>query len=341
MRKKYVRSALLVFAALTPTLADAQVASAFKDAKLTITVASAPGGGYDAYARMIARHLGRYVPGNPSVVIKNLPGAGGNIAANALFAQAQKDGTEIGALTGNSIVDPLFGTNPVKHDPSKFIYLGSANNDVYICALRNDAPVKSFAEAFNKEVIVGGSSSAATAAFPLLMNKVLGTKLRVVQGYEGVQAITLAIEKNEVSGVCGLAWSTLAASNPGWFSSGFVKVVAQLHAVGYPDLNRQGIPLAINSAKTEDARAMLEAFFSQTVVGRPYALPPGTPPDRVAILRKAFADTMADPALVAEAQRLKLDLNPVSGEDVQSLVDKTYAMAPALVAQVKQAISTP
>ena len=319
--------------------ASAQDAAAFyKGRTVTVSIGSAPGGGYDTYGRLVGRYLGKHIPGNPSVVVSNVPGAGGNTAANNLFYIAAKDGTQIGALTENSVVDPLFSSYAIKHDPNKFQYLGSANNDVYVCATRTDSPIKTFAEMLNTEIVLGGSTSAATSDFPALLNNVLGTKLKMVLGYAGVREISLAIESKEVSGICGTAYSALQAQNPGWFENNVVKVIAQLHVNGHPDLNKAGVPLARDFAKTHEQREILDLFFSQTIFGRPFAVAPEVPADRVAVLRKAMADTLHDPDLTAEAKRLKLDLDPVSGEEVQATVAKIYAAPADVVARTKAAI---
>ena len=319
--------------------ANAQDAATFYKGKtVTVAIGSAPGGGYDTYGRLVSRHLGKYIPGNPSVIVSNVPGAGGNTAANNLFYIAPKDGTYIGGLTGNSVIDPLFSSFSIKHEPNKFQYLASANNDVYICATRTDAPVKAFGDSFATEMIIGGSTSAATSDFPALLNNVLGPKFKLVLGYAGVREISLAIENKEVGGICGTAYSALSVTNPSWFEKNVVKVIAQLHVHGHPELNKAGVPLARSFAKTDEQREMLDLFFSQTIFGRPYAVAPEVPADRVAVLRKAMFETLRDADLIAEAKRLKLDLDPVSGEEVQATVAKIYNAPADLVARTKAAI---
>jgi tripartite-type tricarboxylate transporter receptor subunit TctC len=281
--------------------------------------------------------MSKHIPGNPTVIVSNMPGAGGNAAANHIYFVAPKDGTQIGAITENAVVEPLFGSNPIKHDPSRFQYLGSANNDVYICAARTDSAVHSFADVLTKEVITGGSSAAATSDFPVLLDNVLGARFKMILGYAGTRDISLAIESHEVQAICGVAWPTYAVTNPGWFDNGIVKVIVQNHITGYPDLNKAGVPLATDFARTPEQKAILELFFSQTIFGRPYVVAPEVPADRVAALRQAFLDTLHDPELVAEAKKEKLDVDPVSGEDVQAIVAKVFAAPPDLVAKTKQA----
>jgi tripartite-type tricarboxylate transporter receptor subunit TctC len=310
----------------------------YKGRQITIVVGTSAGGGYDTYARLIARHMPKHIPGNPNVIVSNMPGAGSNIAANHIYYAAPKDGTYIGALQGNAVVEPLFGSTPIKHDPSKFEYLGSANNDVYICVVRSDAGVKSFADLLTREVIAGASSQASTADFSTLLDNVIGAKLKVVVGYAGSREISLAMEKGEVQAVCGVAWPSYKVTNPGWFENGFVKVIVQLNAKGYPELNAAGVPLAVDFARTPEERAIMELFFGQTTFGRPYVVAPDVAKDRVAILRKAFTETLRDPDLIGEAKRLALDVDQVSGDQLQALVAKMYLAAPELIARTKQAI---
>ena len=250
---------------------------------------------------------------------------------------APKDGTQIGALMGGAVVEPLFGSIPIKHDPSKFQYLGSANNDVYICAARSNSPVKSFADVLTHELITGGTSNSSTSDFPVVMNNVLGTKFKMVLGYAGSREISLAMEKHEVEAVCGVAWPSFSVTNPGWFESGVVKVIVQTHVTGHADLNKAGVPLAVDFARTPEQRAILELYFTQTIFGRPYVVAPEVPKDRVAALRQAFSDTLSDPELVAEAKKLTLDVDQVSGDELQAIVAKVYASSPDLIAKTKAA----
>lgn len=310
----------------------------YRGKTIQIIVGSSAGGGYDTYARMISRHLGKHVAGNPNVIVSNMPGAGGNVAANNVYNIAAKDGTVIGAFQSGVILEPLLGLTPVKHDPSKFHYLGSANDDVYICIARTDSPVQTFADVFKKELIVGASGSSSTSDYPAVLNAVLGTKFKVVLGYPGSREISLAIEKGEAQGACGLAWPSIAVTQAGWFDTGKVKVIVQTHAVGYPELNAKGIPLASSFAKTEEQKAILALFFSQSRFGRPYVLAPDVPAPRVAALRKAFGETMVDPELKAEAAKMRLDVDAVPGAEVQELVRKVYASPPEIIKQTKQAI---
>ena len=330
----------LVVANLTSGSAAAEdVASFYKGKQVTIVVGAAPGGGYDLYARLIGRYLPMHIPGNPAVIVTNMPGADSNVAADHVYFVAPKDGTQIAALESGAVVEPLFGFVPIKHDPSKFEYLGSANNDVYICAARTDSPVKSFEDVLTHAVVTGGSAASASEnTFAVILNNVLGAQFKMVLGYPGSRDISLAIQKHEVQAVCGVAWPSFSVENPGWFENGVVKAIVQTDVTGYPALNKAGVPLAVGFAHTPEQKAILNLFFSQTIFGRPYVVAPETPKDRVLALRRAFYDTLRDPKLVAEAKKMKLDVDQVSGEDVQALVAKIYASPSDLIAKTRAAI---
>lgn len=317
---------------------DAGVAAFYKGKQTTIIVGSSPGGGYDTYARLLSRHMGKHIPGNPTFIVQNMPGAGSNVAANYVYNVAPRDGSVIGAFQSGVVLEPLLGKTPIKHDPSKSIYLGSANDDIYICIARADSPVAKFSDAFTKELLMAASQSSSTSDYPAVINAVLGTKFKIITGYPGSREISLAIERGEAQGACGLAWPSISVTQPGWFSTGNMRVILQTHATGHPDLNKQGVPLAHTFAKTDDERAMLDLFFSQSRFGRPFVLAPNVPKDRVAVLRKAFDATVKDPELRAEAARARLDVDAVSGETLQALVTKVYAAPPAVIARTKKAI---
>jgi tripartite-type tricarboxylate transporter receptor subunit TctC len=329
--------AIAAFAAVPACAADA-VAQFYSGKQINLYVGSSAGGGYDTYARLIARRFGHYVPGNPSIVVQNMPGAGSNKLATFMYAVAPKDGTAIGAIFSGAILQPLIG-DPVKHDPSKFVYLGNANTEVFLCMARSDAPVKSFKETLSKELIIGASNKGgSTRDFPAMLDNVLGAKLKIVTGYAGSSEILLALERNEVQGVCGLGWSSIAPHRARYLDSGLAKVIVQLATKGHPVLNKMGVPLAIDFAKTDEERKVMELVFSQLDFGRPYVLPPNTPADRVAALRKAFMQTMHDPEVAAEAKKMKLDIDATSGEQVQAEVAKAFAMPKAVVARARKAL---
>jgi tripartite-type tricarboxylate transporter receptor subunit TctC len=309
----------------------------YRGKQIDLVIGSSVGGGYDAYARLIARYLGRYIPGNPTIVPQNMPGAGSNKAGGYIYALAPKDGTAIGAVFPGIILQPLIGTVPTPHDPSKFIYLGSANSDVYMCVARKDAAVQTFKDLLTQVLIVaGGTEGDTTHDLPVIENNLLGAHFRIVSGYPGMRENTMAIERNEVQGVCGYGWASLESQHPEWLTRGFINIVVQESTRGYSKLNNMGVPRTADFAKTDEARQILELVYSQGVFGRPYVLPPGVPEDRVAALRKAFLAALADKALLDEAANMKLDIDATSGDDLQALVAKLFALPPSVAARAKE-----
>ena len=297
------------------------------------------GGGYDNYARLLARHLGKHIPGNPSIVTQNIPGAGGHKAASYVAFQAAKDGTAFGAIQHGVPLAPLLYHQPLQHDPSTFIYLGSANLNSYLCFVRHDAPAKTFQDTFSTEVVLGASSDAASPRdFPSMLNNILRTRLKIVAGYAGTRQVTIAIERGEVHGMCGMSWSSLVVQQPDWVTRGFVKVLVQELAHGHAEMSKLGVPKSIDFAKTDEDRQIMDLVYSQGLFGRPYFLPPGVPPERVAALRKAFMDAFQDEALLADAKKGRFDIEPLSGEEMQALVAKAYALPKTVTERARQAL---
>ncbi|MFL6799042.1 MAG: Bug family tripartite tricarboxylate transporter substrate binding protein [Xanthobacteraceae bacterium] len=327
-------------AATTSAAAQEPVAQFYRGKQITVVVGSSAGGGYDIYARLLARHMSKHIPGNPTIVITNMPGAASTAAAAYVYNTAPKDGTVIGALQNTAIVDALLDeAKRVRFDASKFVYLGSATTDYYVCIARTDAPVKSFIQLQERKLVIGASQpGTSTRDFPVLLNNLTGAKFRIVTGYPGTREITLAIEKGEVQGLCGFSWSSLVAQRPDWIQNGFIRVLVQEHAKGHSAVNRMGVPLAVDFAKGEDERRILELFYSSEVFGRPYMMPPGMPEQRITALRAAFMATMRDPDLTAEAQRIGLDVDPISGEELQTLAERIYASPAPLIAKARQAL---
>jgi tripartite-type tricarboxylate transporter receptor subunit TctC len=337
-------TAMAVSCLITAPIASAQdaVETFYKGKQVSIIVGSSPGGGYDTYARLLARHFGNAIPGNPQIVVQNMSGAGSNRAAGFIYSVAPKDGTAIGAIFPGAVLQPLLSTTTVPHDPSQLVYLGSANSDVYVCFVRADAPVKAFKDMLTTELIIGASNPGATTYdLPLLLNNVLGTKFKIVTGYPGSREITLALDRSEVQGACGLGWTGIETMHPDWFTQDKVRVLVQLSTKGHADLNKRGVPRAADLARNDDDRRVIELVFSQGIFGRPYVLPPVTPADRVAALRKAFVAALDDGALRGEADKMHLDIEPIAGEDLQILVAGLYATPAHLVERARQALAAP
>ncbi|MDB5650353.1 MAG: efflux transporter protein [Hyphomicrobiales bacterium] len=326
----------------TPAAAQFDPAAFYTGKTVTITVGSSTGGGLDTYARLVSRHLAKHIPGRPNVIVQNMPGAGGNIVASHLYNIAPKDGTLMGVTFPSVIVDPLLN-NTVKrdYDPSKFNYVGNAHSEVLVCLVRKDAGVSTLEDLQKKELIIGATAPGSTTAdFPKITNGILGTKFRMVTGYKGSREVTMGVEGNELQGICGLGWSTVKVQYPDMLKeSNFARVFAQEDMNGHPALTAAGVPLMISLAKTDEQRQAMQMFYGQNAFARPFILPPGTPPERVAFLRKAFSETMADAELLAEAEKMNIDVIPSDGEKVQKLVAQMYATPLAVIENVKAALA--
>ena len=335
-------SALACLLSAAPLAAAAQeaVEQFYRGKQISVIVGSSSGGGYDTYARLLARHFGSAMPGNPTVVVQNMSGAGSNRAAGYIYSVAPKDGTAAAAIFPGAVLQPLLSDVPVSHDPNKLIYLGSANSDVYVCYVRSDAAVQTYKDMLTKELIVGASNPGATTYdLPLLLNSVLGTKFRIVTGYPGSREITLALERGEVQGACGIGWTGIEAMHPDWFAKDTIRVLVQLSTKGHDDLNKRGVPRAEGLAQSEDDKKVIRLVFSQGIFGRPFVLPPGVPAERVAALRKAFVVALNDKALRAEADKMQFDVDPMSGDELQKLVADLYDTPPRLVERARQALT--
>jgi tripartite-type tricarboxylate transporter receptor subunit TctC len=336
--------AALVLAGLPQAQAQDSVAQFYRGRQVTIVVGSPPGGGFDIYARLVGRHIGKYIPGNPNVIVSNMPGAASNASLAHIYNVAPRDGTVIGAPQNSAITDALFdlqlgNARKLRHDATKLIQIGSATTDHYVCIGRADGPIKTFKDALTQEFLIGASQpGTSTRDYPAMLNHTTGSKIRQVSGYPGTREITLAIEKNEVQGLCGFPWSSLNAQRPDWISSGFIRVVVQEHDKGNPEINKMGVPLAVDFATSPENRKIMELVYSSETFGRPYVTAPEVPADRVAALRKAFMEAMKDEELLAEAKRIRLAIDPISGEELQELAGKIFGTPRDLVEKTKQAM---
>ena len=330
-----MRSSLLVcgltVAVLEALPAHAQTPAEFYRGKtIDISVGFSAGGAYDVYARLIARHIGRHIPGNPTVVPRNMEGAGSLRLANFLYNAAPKDGTALGTIGRGTGFDPLFGNKGAQFDANKFAWIGSANNEVSICLAWHTTGITRLEDVLTKELVVGASSpSADTYQFPKVINGVFGTKFKIVTGYPGGNDIGLALERGEVFGRCGFSWSGVKATHQAWLDQNKINILFQMGLDKHKEL--AAVPLILDLARTDEQHAILRLVFARQVMAWPYLAPPGVPADRVAALRKAFMDTMRDPEFMAEAEKAKLEVTPVDGAAIQALVREVYATPPAIV----------
>jgi len=322
-------AAVLAVAPVTTGWAQSP-ADFYKGKTVEIFVGYSAGGGYDVYARSIARYMGKHIPGNPSVVVKNMPGAGSLTLANHLYNAAPKDGTVFGIIARGAAFDPLFGNDAAKFDAAKFNWIGSANNEVSVCVSWKTSGIKTIEDLKQKELVVGGTGpSADTDQFPRIVNGVLGTKFKIVTGYPGGNDVSLAMERGEVQGRCGWSWSSVLTTRKDWYDNKTINVLVQLSLEKHEDL--PNVPLIVDLAKTPEQKQILTLVFARQALGRPFLAPPGIPADRVAALRKAFMDTMKDKEFLAEAEKTKLEVGPISGEAVQKIVVEAYKTDPATV----------
>ncbi len=326
--------------ALAPAARADDLAAVWRGKTVNILVGTSAGGGYDTYARVFGRYLGRHLPGNPNVVVANMAGAASNTMAGYIAGVAPKDGTYIGAPFSTQPLGPILEEpGALRYDPTKLNYIGSANEEAFLCIVRKDAPATTFADAFSREDVMGGTAeTGSTGYLPILMNNVLGTKFKVVFGYPGSREMTMAMEKGEVHGQCGMGWSSMQTQYSDLLKNDRVALLVQERIAGYPEMDRLGVPRSGDFAKTADQKAILEIIYSQETFGRPYFVASDVAKERVDALRAAFMETWRDPDLIAEARKMNLDVGPISGEAVQALLTKIYASPPDLLAKARAAI---
>ena len=324
----------LLLCAAGPAGAQDEIAAFYQGKQLRIVVGTAPGGGYDLFARIVARHIVAHIPGHPSVIVQNLPAAGGLLMTNQLFATAPRDGTVIGAPINGIPTAPLLMPDGARFDAAKLIWLGSTNREPYVAFVWHTAPVQSLAELRAREVVVGATAPGTTMVdFPLVTNAIIGTKFKIVRGYEGTPQINTAIERGEIQGQGGIGWAAVRAQVPQWIADGKIRVIAQYGLTRHPGL--ADVPSMLELAANEADRRAMTMLFARTEYGRPYFLPPEVPAARVEALRRAFDATMRDADFIAEAARLQLDIDPMRGEDVQALVAELARTPADVVARVR------
>lgn len=290
----------------------------FADRKITINVGSAAGGGYDAQARLMSRYLGRHIPGNPSVIVQNVPGAGGLVAANNFYSMAPKDGSTIALLQRTALTaKALIGDN-VHFDVARLNWLGSLAGEPGVMLVWRNAPAATADDLFQHTVIVGGAGTANDSEMtPKVLNAILGTKLKIVSGYKSITAVTMAMEQGEVQGVTDLSLSNVKR-NPNLVSRDTARILLQFGLQRDADL--PDIPTPLDLAKTEEDRKLLAFYFSPKAVARPVALPPGLPADRIALMRGAFMAMTKDPDMLAEAEKIGIPIEPVDHTGVEQVI---------------------
>ena len=324
-------SILALAATLWPAGAGAQTVAEFYGGKsITLLIGSAAGGGYDIYARVFARHLTRHLPGHPNIIAKNMPAAAGLAVANTLYTTADRDGSVIAAFTNGSVMDPLFGNPGARYDPQKFNWLGSIGKLQNVCATWHRSPVRTIEAARTREVIVAAAGATSnTAIVPRVLNALVGTRFKVIAGYDAGTGLTLSMERGEAEGVCGLSWSTIKASRAHWIRDKLINVIVQMGLTKLADL--PDVPSALDLVADGEGRQVLELILIRQEAGRPFAAPPAAPPDRLAALREAFTATLADPEFRADAEKAQLEIEPLTSAEIEKYLAAAYGAPPAIV----------
>jgi tripartite-type tricarboxylate transporter receptor subunit TctC len=322
-----VRNALLVvgfgFALVQPGHA-AGVEDFYKGRSLSIIIGYSVGGGYDTYGRLLSRYIGDHIPGRPSVVPQNMPGAGSLKAANYIYGVAPKDGTAIATFGRTIPVAPLLAAAGVAFEATKLTWLGSISKDTSLCVTSAKSEVRTWDDLLTKPSTLGGEGAGADPdVFAHLYKNVFGAKSRLVAGYPGTNDVSLAMERGEIDGFCGLSWSTLKSRHPEWINNKSIHIIVQAGLRKEPEL--PDVPLATDLAKTQEQSQIVKLVLVSQEMARPFAAPPGLPADRAAALISAFAETMRDKNFLAEAKTQALDVDPVSAKNVDALLAEVYA----------------
>ena len=338
MRSAFAAAAALFLAA--PVLAARAVADPVADfyagKTVTLAVSGSAGGGYDTLGRAVARYLGRHIPGNPAVVVKNIPGAGGILLMNQMYNTAPRDGTWLASAQNNTPFEPLYGTKEAEYDARKVIYIGSPSAEVALLAVMSSTGARTIADARAKPLNMGSSGRNSTPSFyARLANETLGTKLNIIVGYPGQNDALLAMERGEIDGYPSAFYNSLMSTRPTWIAEGKVNLLAQFGAAKEAAI--ADTPWATELARNAEDRALIEAASAPLGVGRPYVMPPGVPADRVAAMRRAFLDAMDDPEFQADNRRAQLGANkPQSAEELMAGVEKAYAAPPAVIERLRK-----
>jgi tripartite-type tricarboxylate transporter receptor subunit TctC len=310
------------------------VAEFYKGKQLSMVIGSAPGGAYDGWARVLARHMGKHIPGNPTFVPHNMPGAGTLVAANHIYSVAPKDGTVIGGISREAPLAPLTGTTEARFDAQKFTWLGSPTDETVVCVAHKRSGVHSFADLQQKELIVGDTGpGTGTYVFPRVLNAILGTKFKPITGFPGGAQVFLAIEKTEVDGICQ-SLDAIARRMESGIKDGTYALLFQGGAEPHPTI--KNVPFALDLAKTEEQKQALNFVFAGLGIGRPFLAPPDIPADRARALRAAFDATMKDPEFIEEAKKQTLEVEPVSGEKIAGILQKLYATPRPIVDRISR-----
>ncbi len=330
----------LLFAAGAMLATPAAAQDFYAGKTVNIIVGSDVAGGYDTYARLFSRHLGDHLPGKPTTIVQNMPGAGSARAAGFIYASAPKDGMTIALLQPGAIVGPLVDKSvKANYDATKFIYLASADSGTRVCISLPNSHIKTFKQAQAERTIVGAAGNGASSRdYGFLHKNTSGAKFEVVSGYKGMADILLAMERREIDVVCGLDWSSAKAQRPGLIRDKSLNVLVQMGVDRHAELDAWGAPDIMSFTQGEDNRAIVELIVAQQAFGRPFVMAPGNPDAAVKLMRTAFASVMKSPALLTDAEKIGLDITPATGERVQDVVQNMYRTSERIVDLASKAI---
>ena len=340
MRHSHVAMSLALAAALTAEGAVAQPAAEFYHGRnMELLVGSGAGGGYDLYARLLARRMGEHMPGKPTLIVKNLVGGGGIRAANLMYNVSPRDGSTIAPVSNAMITAPLIGSEATQFDPSKFAWIGSMSSEDSVCVAWHTAAAKTWADLLTKKLIVGTAAPGTTTyTYPTLLRNMFGAQFELVTGYPDASQVALALERGEVEGICQ-TYSSLQAQRPQWLAEKQVNVILALGLQRIPEL--PNTPSVMEITKNDEQSQMLKVIMAPNFSGRPFFAPPDIPADRKLVLRQAFDAVVKEPVLIEDAKKQRLEIAPVSGQAVEDLVKSVYATPPAMIEKVKQVVAKP
>jgi tripartite-type tricarboxylate transporter receptor subunit TctC len=335
LRRALAASALCAVAIVPPASAD-EVADFYKGKTVTLVVGHETGTGFDIYARTLQRHLGRFIPGNPTIIVQNMVGASGLTAANWLYNVAPKDGTVVATFVHTIPFEPLMGNSAARFEAAKFTWVGNLEESVAVCGVTKAAGISKFDEMRTKEVIIGATGSTGPLVkSALAVKNLLGVKMKVVSGYAGSASVKVAMQRNEVHGICGLPMSTIKSFWRDDYEAGNFMPILQLSGRKQDEL--KGIPHVDDYAKSEEDRQVFGLIFGTQALGRIYLSPPGMQVERKMALRNALLDTMKDPQFVADAVKTQIDISPMTGEEVEAFIARLSSASPAVIERTKEA----
>jgi tripartite-type tricarboxylate transporter receptor subunit TctC len=332
--RSVLSAALLVGILVSPAVGQ----SSYQGKTVTIVVGTDAGGGFDLYGRAVGRHLHKHLPGQPNVIVQNMPGAGSMKATEYLYGIAPKDGTVIGIVFPAALTEPLVAPGKVRYDPTKFGYLGTADSATWLCITSGKSKIKTFEDAQTiPSTMAGVAAGSSTVDYVNMFNVLAGTKFKLVSGYKSTAEVVLAIDRLEADGVCGYDTNSLKAQRPDWWGTPLANLIVQAGLEPSEMMTKMGVP-SIWKYITGENRKVAELIVSQQVFGRPFVAPPGVPERELKLLRTAFMATMKDPEFLADTQKVKLDVNPKDGEEVSGLIQKVYSAPKEVIGRMKEVL---